>query len=67
MRRIQSKKHKLGAYEINKISQSCSDDKRYLLDDKIYTLAYFVKTVAQVVIRKKKLKKILIIEKDSGN
>ena len=28
MRRIQSKKHKLGAYEIDKISLSCFDDKR---------------------------------------
>ena len=30
MRRIQSKKHKLGTYEINKISLSCFDDKRYV-------------------------------------
>ena len=28
MRRIQSKKHKLGTYEIDKISLSCFDDKR---------------------------------------
>ena len=35
MKRIQSKKHKLGTYEINKISLSCFDDKRYVLDDKI--------------------------------
>ena len=43
MKRIQSKKHKLGTYEINKISLSCFDDKRYVLDDGIYTLAYFHK------------------------
>ena len=43
MRRIQSKKHKLGTSEIGKISLSCFDDKRYLLDDKIHTLAYFHK------------------------
>ena len=30
MRRIQSKKHKLGTYEINKISLSCFDDKRFV-------------------------------------
>ena len=30
MKRIQSKKHKLGTYEINKISLSCFDDKRYV-------------------------------------
>ena len=38
MKRIQSKKHKLGTYEIDKISLSCFDDKRYVLDDGIYTL-----------------------------
>ena len=43
MKRIQSKKHKLGTYEINKISLSCFDDKRYVLDNGIYTLAYFHK------------------------
>ena len=43
MKRIQSKKHKLGTYEIGKISLSCFDDKRYLLDDGIRTLAYFYK------------------------
>ena len=39
MKRIQSKKHKLGFYEIDKISLSCFDDKRYVLDDGIYTMA----------------------------
>ena len=29
MKRIQSKKHKLGSYEIDKISLSCFDDKRF--------------------------------------
>ena len=43
MKRIQSKKHKLGTYEINKISWSCFDDKRYALDDGIYTSSYFQK------------------------
>ena len=43
MKRIQIKKHKLGTYEIDKISLSCFDDKRYVLDDGIYTLAYFHK------------------------
>ena len=40
---IQSKKHKLGTYETDKISLSCFDDKRYVLDDGIRTLAYFHK------------------------
>ena len=43
MKRIQSKKHKLGTYEIDKISLSCFDDKRYVLDNGIYTLSYFHK------------------------
>ena len=40
LKRIQSKKHKLGTYEFNKISLSCFEDKRNVLDDEIYTLAY---------------------------
>ena len=43
MKRIQAKKHKIGTYEIDKISLSCFDDKRYVLDDGIHTLAYFRK------------------------
>ena len=43
IKRIQSKKHKLGTYEIDKISLSCFDDKRYVLDDVIHTLSYFHK------------------------
>ena len=41
MKRIQSKKHKLGTYEIDKISLSCFDDKRNVLDDGIHDLSYF--------------------------
>ena len=43
MKRIQSKKHKLGTYEIDKISLSCFDAKRYVLDNGIYTVSYFHK------------------------
>ena len=43
MKRMQAKKHKIGTYEIDKISLSCFDDKRYVLDDGIHTLAYFHK------------------------
>ena len=38
MRRIQSKKHKSGTYEIDKIPLSSFDDKRYVLDDKIHLI-----------------------------
>ena len=44
MKRIESKRHKLGTCEIDKISLSCFDDKRYVLDDGIHTFSYFHKS-----------------------
>ena len=32
MKRIQREKHKLGTYEIDKLSLSCFDDKKYVLE-----------------------------------
>ena len=43
MKRIQAKKHKIGTYEIDKISLSCFHDKRFVLDDGVHTLAYLHK------------------------
>ena len=40
MKTIRSERHKLGSYEINKVSLSCFDDKRYLHDNGIYSYAY---------------------------
>ena len=40
MKTIRSQQHQLGSYEINKISLSCFDDKRYILDDGINSYAY---------------------------
>ena len=60
MKRIQAKKHKIGTYEIDKISLSCFDDKRYVLDDGIHTLAYFHKYCNN-------RKKIVMIKKDCDN
>ena len=40
MRSIRSVKHQLGTYEINKISLSCFDDKRYIHDNGITSYAY---------------------------
>ena len=40
MRTIRSVKHKLQSFEINKISPSCFDDKRYILNDGINSYAY---------------------------
>ena len=56
MKRIQAKKHKIGTYEINKISLSCFDDERFILDDGIHTLAYFHRDCSN--------KKDIITEKD---
>ena len=50
MKRIQSKKHKLGTYKIDKIYLSCFEDKKYVLDDGIHTLCYFHKIVSNVLI-----------------
>ena len=68
MKRIQSKKHKLGTYEINKISLSCFDDKIFVLYDGIHTLAYFYKDLKNrfsQITMKKRLKKILAKKRDS--
>ena len=51
MRRIQSKKHKLGTYKINKISLPIFDDKRFVLNDAIYRLAYFHKHLKKYIRR----------------
>ena len=45
MKKIQSKLHETGTYDVYKISLSCFDDKRYILDDEINTLAYFHKDI----------------------
>ena len=61
MRRIQAKKHKIGTYEINKISLPCFDEKRFILDDGIDTLAYFHKDLknrfTQMIINRKDSKR----------
>ena len=40
MKRILSEKHSIGSYVLNKVSLSCYDDKRFILDDGINSLAY---------------------------
>ena len=41
MKRIQSRLHKIGTYNVCKIYLPYFDDKRYILDDGINSLAYF--------------------------
>ena len=43
MKRIQAKKHKIGTCEIDKISFLCFDDKSFVLDNGVHTLAFFHK------------------------
>ena len=40
MKTIRSDNHELGSYEINKVSLSCFDDKRFINDDGCSSLAY---------------------------
>ena len=45
MKRIQSKLHRIGTYNVCKILLSGFDDKRYVLDDGINSLDYFHKDI----------------------
>ena len=45
MKRIQIKLHRIVTYDVCKISLSYFDDKRYILDDVINSLAYFHKDI----------------------
>ena len=45
IKRIQSKSHETGSYDLNKKSLSCFDDKRYILSDGIKA-AYFHKDIS---------------------
>ena len=40
MKTIRSMNHQLGSYELNKVSLSCFDDKRYIANDGIISFAY---------------------------
>ena len=62
MKRIGAKKHK-----IDKISLSCFDDKRYVLDDGIHTLPYFQKDSVTSCNKNIVIEKIAIIEKACNN
>ena len=69
MKRIQSKKHKLGTYEIDKKSMSCLTIKDMCQMMELIRWLIFIKIVSQVVKRFKKtaMKKIVIIEKYCDN
>ena len=44
-KRIQTKLYRIGTYDACKISLLCFDDKRYVLDDGVNSLAYFYKDI----------------------
>ena len=48
MKRILSEKHNIGSYLLNKISLSCYDDKRFIIDDGINSLAYGHKNIDKI-------------------
>ena len=43
MKRFHRKLHKIVTYDVCKIDLSCFDDRRYILNNRITTLAYFDK------------------------
>ena len=45
MKTIRSQNHELGSYEINKVSLSCFDDKRYVLEDGVTSYVYGHKNI----------------------
>ena len=49
MNTIRSTKHVIGTYEIQKVTLSCFDDKRYLLDDGVTSYAYGNKRIDDTV------------------
>ena len=42
---IQNKLHRIGTYDVYKISLSCFDDKTYILDNSVNSSAYFHKDI----------------------
>ena len=49
MKRILSEKHSIGSYVLNKVSLSCYNDKRFILDDGINSLAYGHKNIVKLL------------------
>ena len=67
MKRIQSKLHGTGTYDVYKISLSCFDDKRYVLNDRVDTLAYFHGDDKNKVNKDDKIKVIELVKTHKVN
>ena len=48
MKRILSEKHGIGSYVLNKVSLSCYDDKRFILNNGSDSLAYGHKDIVEL-------------------
>ena len=48
--------HQIKSYEINKVSLSCYDDKRYILEDGIHSYAYGHYAILDLKEKKRKRK-----------
>ena len=66
MKRIKSKKHKIGTYEVNKISFSCFDNKRFVLNDGIHALAYYHKDLKKQILTDRNKCTLMRISFDRG-
>ena len=67
MQRIQGKKQKMGTYEINKISLSVFDDKRFVLNDDIHALPYFDKEIDSHRWKKILIKKDILTDEKKNS
>ena len=47
MKRTQGKLQRIGTYDVCKVTLSCFDDKRCVLDDGVNILAYFHKDIKE--------------------
>ena len=65
MRGFQGKKHNVCTYEISKISLSGLDDKIFVLDDGIYTLAYLHEDLKEQRVVQKNSHRKEKIQRDS--
>ena len=51
LKKIQSKLHEIGTYDVFKISLSFFDNKRYVLGDGINSVAYFHKNIKNLSVQ----------------
>ena len=65
MKTIRSQNHQLGSYEINKVSLSFFDDKRYILQDGITSYAYGHYKIQNIINQVLQLPDFLVVKESS--